>query len=126
MLFVALSLFGFYYGPSLKTFLSDKDGKLEIAAIALLAPVVILLLWLFKIVARSHMINQQHAMECRQRETMIYTFLALTHDQSEKITDAERLIVLQALFRPSGARADDESLPSNILEAGLNVIKNTK
>lgn len=128
--FVALlgtvTALGIYFGPSLKAFLADKDGKLEIAAVALLAPVVIILLWLFRIVARSHMLNQQHAMECRQRETMMSTFLALTNDQSGKITEAERLIVLQALFRPSGARSDDEALPSNILEAGLNALKNSK
>lgn len=122
----ALAALGLCFGTSLKGFLSDKDGKVELAAVALVAPVFIVILGLFRIIGRSYMINQQHAMECRQRETMMSTFLALTNDQSGKITDAERLIVLQALFRPSGINSEVESIPSNMLEVAATAFKGAK
>jgi hypothetical protein len=121
-----LTAIGLCHGTSLKAFLSDKDGKIELAAIALVAPVFIVVLGLFRIIGRSYMLNQQHAMECRQRETMMSTFLSLTNDQSGKITDAERLIVLQALFRPSGLNAEVESIPSNMFEVAAAAFKGAK
>jgi len=115
-----------YWWPDFKKFLVDKDGKIELGSVALLAPVVVILLWLFKMIARIHTTNHQQAEDARQRETMIATFLALTFDQSVTISDAERLVVLQALFRPSGARADDESLPSSVVEAALKAVGPTR
>lgn len=103
-------------GPA-KEWITGADGRIDAGAAIVLSPFVILVLWLFRMITRIFTVNVSEAMEAGQRKTMVTTFLALIHDPNTKLSDAERFLILQALFRPSGSKEDSEGVPSNMIEA---------
>jgi len=48
---------------------------------------------------------------------MVMTFLALMKDPKSGLSDSERILVLQALFRPAGSKDDPEGMPASLFEA---------
>jgi hypothetical protein len=111
----AVTLF-WHYGSNIKAFASDKNGNVQLGLIALISPVVILLIWLFRMISRVFTLSVAEYIDATQRAVMVSTFLALTRDPTSKLSDAERFVILQALFRSSSAKDDDEQIPTNILE----------
>ena len=57
------------------------------------------------------------------RAALTKTFLNLGADTKNRIKDAERILILNALFRPPGATSDDDTLPPNLIEAITNARK---
>lgn len=45
---------------------------------------------------------------------MTMTFLGLAKDHKSSVTDAERAIILNALFRPAPPNANDEGPPTGL------------
>lgn len=74
----------------------------------------ILFLWLLKIFASDYRLNQNQADDAEEREAMVLTFKALEFE--ERVGDEERLVILNALFRPHNSSAED-SLPLPAWEA---------
>ena len=77
----------------------------------------ILLLWLLKIFANEHRSNLQLADDAEERVAMIFTFKALEHE--ERVGFEERLLILNALFRPH-ERGSEESIPMPAWDAMIN------
>ena len=73
-----------------------------------------LYLWLLKIFANEYRTNTDLADDAEEREAMVFTFKALEHE--ERVGSDERLLILNALFRPH-ERGSEESMPLPAWEA---------
>ena len=86
--------------------------KLQFGSALLLAVPAIALFWIMKAVGRIFVTNVQLHADARQRSTMMTTFVSLMQDPKNQMTMEDRLLILQALFRPSGAEVQEEGPPS--------------
>lgn len=123
--FLGLGGVVYYNWPSLKLALSNDKGVIELGTAILIAPIIISAMWLLRMISKVFLTGLTEAVDADQREVMVKTFLALTKDPNTKMADAERLMILQALFRSSGAKGDDE-MPTNFLEAALKAAQGGK
>ncbi|WP_299724686.1 hypothetical protein [Devosia sp.] len=60
--------------------------------------------------------NLALADDASYRRVMTMTFLGLNADKSAAITDVERALILNALFRPAPPSTSDEGPPSGLLD----------
>ena len=86
-----------------------------------LAPLLIPLLggvWILRILARLFSENVKTLQDARERVTLVTTFLALMRDEKngKVVTDDDRKIILQALFRQSSVTASDDAPPFSLWE----------
>lgn len=84
--------------------------------IAMLTLPVILLLWLLRLVSRFYVGALASARDAGHRRMLIKTYLALMAEPDAGMQDTDRLLVLQALFRPENPNNDDDAPPPNLLE----------
>lgn len=106
-----LALSGIFYLEN--KFLEVPEAFNIMHTLALLTPTAIYF-WLIRIFANEYRHNQAFADDAEERVAMIYTFKALEHD--ERVGDEERLIILNALFRPHEKNVE-ESIPLPAWEA---------
>lgn len=102
--------------------------KLDVGRISLpLAPFLLVaalpLFWILKHVSRLFVDNIVDARDAWLRAIMVETYLALVNMPEAKIGDQERAIVLQALFRPSGAQHSDDSVPYPLVDVLAEIKK---
>ncbi len=95
---------------------SGSFGPGSIALSMILAFPVLALAWLMRLTSRVYV----HALNARRdaeiRAALTKTFLNLAADTKNNIETAERILILNALFRPPGATSDDDTMPPNLLE----------
>jgi len=94
--------------------LAKDPGQKPIAL--LLAPIAIFAfaaIWVLRILGRQLSRHLQQREDARERQTMVKTFLALMNEKNSGkiITDNDRILILHALFRPSGAHTPDDAPP---------------
>ena len=65
-------------------------------------------LWGLKHIARLFVTNIERSADARLRETMTTTFLALTKGGAATVDRHERLLILEALFRPPAPAPSDD------------------
>lgn len=125
-LIVAMCSFGFFlviaiamiatlinWGPDFLEYLSTPNNVGPFATLTLVSIPALIALWVLKHVARLFVTNIERSADARLRETMATTFLALTKEGSATADQHERLLILEALFRPPApAPADDGHLGS--------------
>ncbi len=78
--------------------------------------------WLLRIVLRIALSNLALADDARHRVTLIQTFRSLLEDQ-KKLEAPDRILMLQALFRPLPGAREDESAPPNWFDVLVSRIK---
>lgn len=101
------------YGPDFLEYLSTPNNVGPFATLAFVSIPALTALWVLKHVARLFVTNIERSADARLRETMTTTFLALTKEGSATADQDERLLVLEALFRPPApAPSDDGHLGS--------------
>jgi hypothetical protein len=66
--------------------------------------------WILRVVSRLFHMNVVATADAGERVTMVKTYLALFDEK--KLSEADRILVLQALFRPT-SQTPDESPPPN-------------
>ncbi|WP_341705052.1 DUF6161 domain-containing protein [Ferrovibrio sp.] len=115
---LALFLFGAVaiFGPDLLSLLKDEKGSLSLAAAPLLVAAMLPLFWVLKHFARMFTENLSDARDAKQRASLTSTFLALSTKEAVTFSDAERAIIVQALFRPSPAQTADDGVPLPLAE----------
>ncbi|WP_225646395.1 DUF6161 domain-containing protein [Bradyrhizobium australafricanum] len=94
----------------------DKDQHVEYVSIALLAIPALAVGWCLKILARLVHTNSVLGDDSRQRQAMTRTYLALVADSSSQVTTEDRLVMLNAIFRPLPGSQSDEVAPPTILD----------
>jgi hypothetical protein len=83
-----------------------------LSGLALVTIPAIVFLWILKLFARVFVENLHNMQDASQRSTMVVTYLALLKDKTKPISREERLLILDALFRPQAATAGDDGPPS--------------
>lgn len=87
-----------------------------------LTPVVVLTIpvlgyaWILRQISRIFLQNRTMADDAGYRRVMTMTFLGLTKDKTSGVTDTERAIILNALFRPTPPNTTDEGPPTGLLD----------
>lgn len=112
----AISLFWNWDGVKELIAVSNKSSGINLLpAVAITLPAV-LLLWLLRLISRIFVSGLSTARDSSHRSTLIQTYLALMAEESSGVTEQDRLLILQALFRPENVSADDDAPPPNLLE----------
>ena len=101
------------WGPDFLEYLSTSNNVGPFTTLAFVSIPALTALWGLKHIARLFVTNIERSTDARLRETMTTTFLALTKEGSATADQHERLLVLEALFRPpTPAPSDDGHLGS--------------
>ena len=96
------------FGPDLLERLASIGDVGSLGMLAILSIPALTVLWVLRQLARLFVTNLEGNADAKMRETMATTYLALTNEGAGSVTDKERLMVLEALFRPPAPhRADD-------------------
>ena len=112
-LFIAVLIF---QGPSFLAELVQIGPRAAYASIALISIPALTALWVLRHVARLFVTNFERSNDAKMRETMATTFLALTKEGASSAEENERLLVLEALFRPLGPKQADDGHFGGALE----------
>ncbi|MHB8270724.1 DUF6161 domain-containing protein [Bradyrhizobium sp.] len=94
----------------------DKDNHIEYVSIALIAIPAVGVGWALKVLARFIQNNSILGDDSRQRQAMTRTYLALVADKDSGVTEKDRLVMLNAIFRPLPGIQSDEVAPPTILD----------
>ncbi len=93
-----------------------SNGSFIAPTIALGFPSV-LVLWMFRHISRMFVTNFRFADDSSFRATQTETYLALMADEKAHVSEDDRLLILNALFRSlDHGGADDDAPPANLLE----------
>jgi hypothetical protein len=124
---IALIVIVLYWGGDIINGLpKDKDGNLFLGEIVVLTIPALGYFWFMRYLGRFFVINHAAAADSRLRVTMTQTFLALAADGRSGLGDAERLIILQALFRPHADSGTEDAPPPNLLEIMGKIVRNLR
>ena len=99
------------WAPSL-VLTSEVVGNLKYASVLLVALPALALFWIMKAIARIFVTNIQLHADAGLRHTMVTTFISLMQDPKNQMSTEDRILILQALFRPAGAEAHEEGPPN--------------
>lgn len=115
--FIALVIVGLSiaFGPELLERLAAVEGAGNLAPLALVSIPALIALWGLKHTARYFVANFDRSADARMRETMATTFLALTREGGG-VEKEERLLVLEALFRPPASAGTDDGHFGGVFE----------
>lgn len=105
-----------YWARDILEVLRSRDGQISLGAVALAGPVAFLVLYFFRLLIRIFTQNQMGAADARQRRALIYTYLSLINKKNGAVTEQERLLILQALFRSTQAAAEEDVPPANLID----------
>lgn len=72
--------------------------------------------WLLRHVSRVFVHNLNLVSDAEYREVLARTFLGLAEQKSAGVTEAERVLVLNALFRPAPPHAPEDGPPTGLLD----------
>lgn len=125
LLAIGAGSFAYFGGSSLieliassSAALTETNGKAPDPTWGILARVTIfilpafLLVWILRIIARVGLVNLALADDARERVAMTQSFLAFL-SQEGKITEADKIVMLHSLFRPSALAGEDDAAPPN-------------
>jgi hypothetical protein len=113
---VALALFSFL---AIGHLANPGTGSVVLVLLPVIVP-AFAAIWVLRMLGRMLSENLAISQDAAERETMVKTFLALMRDETtgkSVVTDEDRRLILQALFRPSSVTATDDSPPVHWFEA---------
>lgn len=79
--------------------------------------------WFLRLVVRIFLSNLALADDASERVMMLQTFRSLLEHDEGKLQPEDRILMLQALFRPAVRASDDDGAPPNWFDLILNRIK---
>lgn len=104
------------FGPDLLARLAEIGAVDSLGTLAVLSIPALAGLWVLRQIARLFVTNLESSADAKMRETMATTYLALTREGTGSVGDKERLMVLEALFRPPAAHKGDDGHFGGALE----------
>lgn len=125
LLLMIATVAGILYGSyALAPWIIDQVSKIRdgnstgwVGEIALVTVPAIAAFWLLKAVSRLFVQQTQRMGDALERNTMVKTYLALLTEAAHKAEPSERLVILQALFRPGPDDPPDTEGSAGMLEA---------
>lgn len=124
----ALVLFALLGMPWLAA-LSDTDTGVVLVKLFVLGVPAFAVIWILRILGRLMATSLALADEANERQTMLWTFLAMARpsgsDEStaDLVTNEDRVLILHALFRPSSGSTADDAPPVNWFDLLMNRMK---
>ncbi|MDM9629767.1 DUF6161 domain-containing protein [Rhizobium sp. S152] len=91
-------------------------GSLSIAALVVFTVPVLAYGWLLKHISRVFAQNLAVSSDAEHRRVMAITFLGLARRKSVGMSEQDRALILNALFRPAPTSPQDEGPPAGLLE----------
>jgi hypothetical protein len=123
LLAVGILCFSIYLLQGLSGLPRDATGVPVLAGLAVVTLPAVMFFWVVRIFTRAQNRHAQLADDARLREVMVSTYLALAKDNPEEAKPEQRLLVLQALFRPyQAAGSEPEPQPSSLVEVLLQTV----
>ncbi len=95
---------------------SHGEGVFNLTGLAIISMPSVAFFWILKHISRVFVENLAQANDAGQRSVMMKTYLALVAEPTAKVSEPERLLVLNALFRPSAVSGSDDAPPSNLMD----------
>ena len=107
---IAIAVIGvlIVFGPEFLGRVSAMKNAGPFTTLALVSFPTLTALWGLKHIARLFVTNIERSADARLRETMTTTFLALTKEGEATVNRDERLLILEALFRPPAPAPSDD------------------
>lgn len=94
----------------------DATGNVPYVGLLLVLIPMLGAAWLLRLISRFLNNNQVLADDARHRQVMTQTYLALVADPNSQVTEKDRLIMLNAIFRPLPGAQTDEVAPPTVLD----------
>ena len=104
------------YGPDLLARVATIANVDSFGTLAMLSIPTLTVLWVLRQIARLFVTNLESSADAKMRETMATTYLALAKEGTGSVTEKERLMVLEALFRPPAPHNADDGHFGGALE----------
>jgi hypothetical protein len=105
---------------AIKVFLLEisnaPSGQISLTPIVAITVPVLAYAWILRHVSRLFIQSFTQADDARYRNVMTMTFLGLTKDPTSGVTDVERGIILNALFRPTPPNTSEDGPPAGLLD----------
>ncbi|WP_129155800.1 DUF6161 domain-containing protein [Bosea sp. Tri-44] len=103
--------------------LSPKnDGDLPYAVLAMIGICVVSIAWVLRFLARFIHENMILQTDSTHRRAMLQTYLALVGDKGAKMESTDRVLVLNAIFRPLPGHQAEDVAPPTVLDLAKSTI----
>lgn len=91
-------------------------GQLSLTPLIAITVPVLAYGWILRHISRLFIQSFTQADDARYRNVMTMTFLGLTKDPTSGVTDLERGIILNALFRPAPPNTSEDGPPAGPMD----------
>jgi hypothetical protein len=95
---------------------SSSNGPISLAGVAALSIPAFLYGWLLKNVSRMFIHHLNGADDAAHRRALCITYLGLAENPKLQITEQDRALILNALFRPIASQGLEEGPPTGLLD----------
>lgn len=102
---------------------NEHTGEYTYLAALIVALGFVALAWIFRMLGRFVIDNFSLASDARQREMILRTFLTLVGTPEAKMQDGERVLILNAIFRPVPGQGPDDPAPSSLMDLMKDAFK---
>jgi hypothetical protein len=111
---------GWQNHDAIKEFVLDlsntSTGQISLTPIVAITVPVLAYGWVLRHISRLFIQSFTQADDARYRYVMTMTFLGLTKDPTSGVTDVERGIILNALFRPTPPNTSEDGPPAGLMD----------
>jgi hypothetical protein len=94
----------------------NPNGNMSLGGIAAITIPAIFYAWLLKNLSRLFIQSHNLADDAAHRRALAMTYLGLADNQHLSVSEQERALILNALFRPIPQHGVDEGPPSGLLD----------
>jgi hypothetical protein len=102
---------------------NERTGEYTYLAVLIVALGFVAVAWIFRMLGRFVLDNFSLASDARQREMILRTFLTLVGTPEAKMQDGERVLILNAIFRPVPGQGPDDPAPSSLMDLMKDAFK---
>jgi hypothetical protein len=95
---------------------ASANGGFSIAGLAVVSIPALFYAWLLKNISRVFIQNLNLADDADHRRSLALTYMGLLQDDKRPASDADRAIILNALFRPIPPHTNDEGPPAGLID----------
>lgn len=103
-------------GETLHQLTTNAMGGVSVAGVALISVPALMYAWLLKNLSRLFIQNLNAADDAAHRRALAITYLGLAENPKLAISETERALILNALFRPGAHDAADDGPPVGLLD----------
>ncbi|MBR0983321.1 DUF6161 domain-containing protein [Bradyrhizobium liaoningense] len=104
---------------------NQQTGEFTYLAALIVALGFVAVAWIFRMLGRFVLDNFTLASDARQREMILRTFLTLVGTPEAGMQEGERVLILNAIFRPVPGQGPDDPAPSSLIDLMKDALRPT-